>query len=616
MLAGLGPRASPLPFAIGLTVWLGGLVAAGSGFAPLARAAFRAAPDLAAVAWLAAAAVWIPKLGARRLLAGFLLLVPLAVAQPVLRHPAGDEIYNLKLEQSLVEDHDLDITNNIDRSNPAEAIYLADARGLIHSPGLALLALPGYVLLGETGSLLAVAFLVALAAALAARRADELGFGRRAVTLAWLLSLGTYPALTFATQFWPAAAGMAAVAILLWAAAKPAPWAAIATAAASLLIKVRLGLVTLPVAAVAALRRKRAVSILVLAGAVVAAGAAVAVFLGGPLGVHHLSELEPVSLLAPLRALWGLAWDAAGGLLVAAPLWLVALTGLPAVWRRGGPGERALIVGGGLTVLALLPRGEWWGGGSPPARYLVPLLPLVVLALAAIASRSRGRRVLALALPWAALAAWIAVTHPLWWFNPTDGGFWLADALARNLHAAARRIFPSMIRPDMAALTVPLGLIILALWWVRRRRAAAAAVAILVFSAGVAWAVAVPAARVDVEDPQVIHHGGHAQPPPGTFFRSAHGISWRLGRGQSVVIPWDPPRNAPLVLRARLAGGRPGTLSIRWSGGIPAVAGLSTRRWTMTALPPPPASGRGELRLTWEGPPGSMADLDRVEVLR
>ncbi len=615
LLAAMAPRASPLPASIGLTALLGGLVAAGSGYAPLARAAFRAGPDLAAVAWLAAAAVWVPKLGGKRVLAGFLLLVPLAVAQPVLRHPAGDEVYNLKLEQSLVRDHDLDITNNIDRSNPAEAIYLANGPHLIHSPGLALAALPAYVLFGWTGSLLTVAWLVALAAGLAARRACELGFGRRAVTLAWLLSLATYPALTFATQLWPAAAGMAAAAILLWAVSRSARWTAIIVAAASILVKVRLGLVTLPMAAAAAFKKKRRWwGMVALAAAVAAVSAAVAMLLGGPLGVHHLRELEPPSVIAALRAVWGLAWDAAGGLLAAAPLWLVALIGVPEIWRRGGIGERTLIVGGGLTVLALAPRGEWWGGGSPPARYLAPLLPLIVLALAAVARRRRGRRVMVLVLPWAALAAWIAVTHPLWWFNPTDGGFWLADAMARTLHAAARRVFPSLIRPDMAALTVPIGCVLVALWWSRMRRTASAALALLTFSMAVAWAVTVPETRIDVEDPQVIHMGGHAQPPPGTFFRSAHGISWRLQGGQSVIIPWHPPFDAPLELRARLARGRPGTLAIRWNHGVPAVTGISARRWRFMALPGPSRPGRGRLRLTWEGPPGSMVDLDRVEV--
>lgn len=618
LAAELAPRAPPAAATLGLSVLLGGLVAAGSGFAPLARAAFRAAPDLAAVAWLTAALRWWPVLARRRVLAGFLLLAPLAVAQPVLRHPAGDEVYHLALARSLVQDHDLAVRNNLDPGDPAQAIYLRDSRRFIHSPALAVLCLPLFALLGHIGALLTMALLVAVAAGLAVRRAVSIGLGGRPAAWAWALCLLTYPALTFATQLWPAAVGMAAAGILLWAAARPAPLAGVSAAAAAMAVKVRLGLLTLPVAAVAALRGRRrlpAVAGLLLGTA--AAGTLLALALGSPLGVHRPAELVPGSVVAPLRAFWGLAWDAAGGLVLAAPLWLVALAGLAAVWRRGGPGERALIVGGALTVLALLPRGEWWGGGSPPARYLAPLLPLVLLTLAAVAGRRRGRRLIALALPWAALAAWVAVTHPLWWFNPTDGGFWLADAVARNLHLPARRIFPSLIRPGAAALVVPAVALLLALWWARRPRAGAAALALVMLSAGVAWAKGAPAGRVEVEDPQVIHRGGGAVPPPGSFFRAAHGIAWRLWSGQGLIVPWRPPGGRALAVRARCgSGGAPcGTLLVRWPGTEAFRVSVAGVHWREYPLPPPPRPGRLDLALRWESPAGREVLVDRVEAV-
>ena len=127
--------------------------------------------------------------------------------------------------------------------------------------------------------------------------------------------------------------------------------------------------------------------------AVVAALAVEALFLGHPLGVRRLPDIVPRDLLQPLTALGGLAFDPAGGLAFAAPLALLALAGVPRVWRHGGWGERALVVGGALTVAALLHSREWYGGGSPPARYLVPLLPLVALAGAMLLrSAPRWRR--------------------------------------------------------------------------------------------------------------------------------------------------------------------------------------------------------------------------------
>ena len=614
LLAEAAPRAAPLPIGIGLTTVIAGLFAAGSGFAPLARLGFRAAPDVAAFAWLAAAAGCWKLVGRRRLLAGFLLLLPVAAAQPLLRHAAGDEVYHLKLAQSLVTDHDLDIRNNLDAHNPTEAAYLRDPRRFIHSPALAVLILPGFIVFGPTGALVLMAFLTALAAALAARRAAEMGFGRRAVLRAWLLSLLTYPALTFASQLWPAALGMAAAAVLLWAAARPAPVVGVAAALVAILVKVRLGLIAVPVALVTALRRRRWIAVAGLGVAVIVAAAIVTLLLGGPLGVHHLRELAPASPIAPLRALWGLAWDAAGGLAFAAPLWLVALTGLVAVWRSGGPGERALLAGAALTVLALLPRGEWYGGGSPPARYLAPLLPLVLLALAAVADTVRGRRLLRMALPLAVLAAWVAVTRPLWWFNPTDGGFWLSDGVARSLHVAARRTFPSLIRPDAAALTVPLIVLGFALWWRRRPHAGAAAATLVAFTATVAWAAAVPAPRVEVEDPQVLHLGGRAAPPPGSFFRSAHAISWRLAPGEAVEVPWRAPLGRTLTLRARRTGcAGHAALTAAWRGGPTVKIAVRGGDWRDYRLPRPPGLGRGRLRLEWKGGAQSAVLLDRVE---
>lgn len=615
----LVPRSGTLSAAAGMTMLLGGLVAAGAGFAPLARPAFRDVADLAAVAFLAAL-FSLRRFRHRRLLAGFLILAPLALAQPLLRYPAGDEVYQLLLDRSLVADHDLDISNNIDPGKPSETIYRRHGARLIHSPLPAMAALPGYVSLGMGGALLSVAFLMALAAWAAARRATELGVPRSTVEMAWALVLLSCPALIYGTQLWPAAFGAAAAALLLLAAARPAPLAAAATAAISLVVKIRLGLVTLPVAAVAALRGRGRRAILVTLVAAALALGAVALLLGAPLGRHSLGELVPSDPVAFGRGLWGLLWDASAGLAFAAPLWMVALVFLPALWRRGGPGERALIAGAVATVFALAPRGEWYGGGSPPVRYLAPLLPLAILALVEALRSARGRRLVRLVLPLGALSAWVAVTRPLWWFNPGDGGWWLADALSRALHIAGRRLFPSLIRPNLAAVAFPALALALTWAWSRRRdgRDAAAAVTVAVLAAGIAAGVYLPEWRVDAEDPQVTHHGGHAVPPPGAFFRAAHGISWRLGPGQGLTIPWRPPGHARLFVRVRRGAraGAGGRLVVDWGAGSLSALRWAGEDWRRLPLPPPPLPGRTALRLRWAGPPGTTVLIDRVGASR
>jgi len=619
LAAFLAPRSRLLPAAFGLAIVLGGLFAAGSGLAPLARPAFRDVADLAAAALLAVI-FSLRHLRRRRLLAGFLILAPLALAQPVLRHPAGDEVYQLLMDRSLIADHDLDISNNIDPGRPGEAMYLPHGSHLIHSPLPALAALPGFALLGMGGALLTVAFLMALAAWAAARRADELGAPRAGVDTAWALVLLSCPALIYGTALWPAAFGAAAAAVLLLAAARPAPVAAAVTGALSLLVKVRLGLITLPVAAAAVLRGRRRRTVVAALAAVVLALAGVALLLGGPLGRHSAAELLPHDVRASLLGLWGLFWDASAGMVLAAPLWLVALAFLPALWRRGGTGERALMLGGFLTLLALAPRGEWYGGGSPPLRYLAPLLPLVLLGLVEAVRSVRGRRVVALVLPVSAVAAWVAVTRPLWWFNPVDGGWWLADRLSRRLAIDGRRLFPSLIRPNVAALAFP-ALVLALAWAISRKRggrSAAAALTVAALAAGIAAGLYLPEWRVDAEDPQVVHHGGRSHPPPGTYFRAARGISWRLTPGQSMTIPWRPPHGSRLFVRVRRSHGAApgGRLVGDWGRGSLSALRWAGDGWRRLPLPPPPSAGRLRLRLRWEGPARSAVIVDRVEASR
>ena len=88
------------------------------------------------------------------------------------------------------------------------------------------------------------------------------------------------------------------------------------------------------------------------------------------------------------RSLPGLFLDRSFGLLQIAPVFLLALAGLPMVLRRREAWPHALV---GLAVLApLLSWRMWWGGQCPPARFLVPMLPFLVVALALRLAHSRA----------------------------------------------------------------------------------------------------------------------------------------------------------------------------------------------------------------------------------
>jgi hypothetical protein len=264
-----------------------------------------------------------------------------------------------------------------------------------------------------------------------------------------------------------------------------------------------------------------------------------------------------------------------------------------------------------MTVLALLPRGEWFGGGSPPARYLVPLLPLMLLAMAELVSTRGGLRLTRAALPWAAVAAWIAATRPLMLFNPTDGGWWLADRLARALHCAAVSCFPTMLRAEPAALVVPIVMIGAVILWTRSRARGAAGLTIAGLALVIGIATGLPERRAHAEDPQVRRLGGSAHPPQGTFFRARHGISWRLPPGKAIEIPWSPPAGQRLVARVRVDGssGSAGVLSSSWDDGPMKETLVGPGRWRRVAIAEPIGPGPGLLRLQWRGSP-SHAEAD------
>jgi hypothetical protein len=78
----------------------------------------------------------------------------------------------------------------------------------------------------------------------------------------------------------------------------------------------------------------------------------------------------------------GLLLDQEFGLLVYAPVLALALPGFAFLWRRD---RRLAIVAVAAVGVVLLTAGTWpmWRGGfNPPARFLVPIAPLLALAVA------------------------------------------------------------------------------------------------------------------------------------------------------------------------------------------------------------------------------------------
>ncbi len=559
-------------------------------------------------------------------------LVPLALAAPRLAELVGDEPYHVLMAESLIQDHDLKLQNNASPERYAQWVVdlvqqVPDR--FLHSPALAVLLAPGYAVAGRSGMVVLMSLLAALAFLLLQKAAKFLPGAAGARRLAAAALLFSYPFLTFATQIWVEMVGVLAVTLLLLWVRQARPWPAAAAAIATVVMKARLGLVTVPLAAASFWRRWHEKLWAPAVGLLLAGGLGLglaALWFGNPLdplGRRAISHLVPQSIGQPLVVTGGLLFDAAYGIAFSSPMWLVALWGLPALWRQGGLGERTLLLGGCATWAALLNYVEWRGGGSPPFRYLVPLLPLLFLGLLQALRRGRSRALFFLTLPPTLVTTWVGVTRSPMLFNIGDGGQWLADRLAARFSVDARHFFPSYLRISPATYLTPLVLLLLGvgLWYACSRpgfrRFVVRQTVALWFGAAAALLFAlhvVPDKVVEMEDPQVEHRGGVLEPHPGAWSRFLQPNGWRLFSHDSLRVPLHLAHAQGLLVFGWLDGDRGGELCHAFE---PFPLTCTKVAPGPLALPlPSPASGRHVLQLAAQLPEGTSLVLDKLEVRR
>lgn len=615
-----------------------GLIITRAAIEPLHLMGERYSVDLALasvlLAWIPAAWSWSRR--RRFFLPAFLLLGSLAFATAHLTPPMwGDEPYHLALMESLVTEHSLNPAPYLQGGGATRDLILSTGH-LFHSPVLAFLLLPGYIIAGRSGALILMALYGALALVILLRTfRKSIRLKARSEFFLFLILVLSYPLSCFTGQIWPAILGIlcTAGALLLVTPDSATPGragSALVLAALSGAIKTRMALISFPVALTGfRYQRKSFRWWLGLVAAIVTSLGIGWVFLGHPFGAfRRLRDLFPTDPILAGRVLCGLLFDSAGGLLWTAPFWIIALLMLPRIWRIGKPAERGLILGAAATVFLLLPSGEWYGGGSPPARYLVPVLPLVAIALARLLEAADGRRrLLMLLIPPSFFAWWILTTRPHLSLNPGDGRWHFSSMLSRAFQADADSLFPSFLHFRSASIFVPIivSCVILLLWWLFARDPACArhisrihvAVWLILSMAFTTTLLVRSDTTVEAEAPQVQRHGGRAFPAAGVPQRWAHTVGWSLSAGDSIDFPLHLEGGDEILLVARIRGRGPGTgLGWRWDEGpVQSLAGPLKIPSGGLRISAPGDPGQHKLSISFNAHAGTSLLIDRIEVV-
>ncbi len=425
----------------------------------------------------------------------------------------GDEPHYLMVADSLLRDGDLSLERDYALGryrafHPGDLAPHYRVRGAggeiysLHALGLSLLVLPAYAV----GGYPAASFFMALLAALLALEIrgllrEALGEGSLAEGVAWLVALSPplvhYAGLIFTEV--PAALAVAALLRRGRTAGETRPLAALGLGTAIgflpwLNVRYAVLAVLLLAYALANLPRRRTAAALV-APALFSAVAIAAYHhaLYGFFDPRRVYGARPELSLANLpEGLQGLLLDQEFGLLVYAPIFVLAVPGL--AWFLGER-RRLTLACIALVAAVLVIAGEWpmWRGGwNPPARFLVPVLPALALGVAA-RLRNGLTPGAALLLGWGLWTGLAGAAEPRLVHRDRDG---TAPLFRANSGAEEwTRLLPGYVLADperrRLALVWGVALVLAATRW---RRSPASATAVAISALGLVAAVAAASA--------------------------------------------------------------------------------------------------------------------------
>lgn len=454
-----------------LLVWTVGSVAGVRALSGLPLLAVGAA----GVVTLVVTHAWTPD---RRVLLPALIALYAAIALRVQTTvgPHGDEPHYLMVAESILRDGDLELERDYAEkrygaftSETLAPHYRVRGRGgaiySVHAIGLSVLILPAYAL----GGYPAVSLFMALLAALLAREVRALlqaagASERTAEGIAWLLALSP-PLVNFVgLVFTEVPAALVVARALRLGREADAPPGRTLTWALPVVVLPWFNVRYAPVTAILVLYalsarppRRRAVLVVVAAAVSAVAIGAYHFVLYGFFDPRLVWGRRPEFALGTLaEGLPGLALDQEFGLLPYAPVIVLCVAGFVRLARDGTRQAWAALA---LAAVVIGTAGSWhmWRGGfNPPARFLVPLLPVFALGIAAAVQRGAGASV-ALLAGWSLWAGALGAAQPALVHRDRDGTapFFRAWSGAEEW----TRLLPGYVLPETSGDRAGLGLV-------------------------------------------------------------------------------------------------------------------------------------------------------------
>lgn len=459
----------------------------------------------------------------------YALTIPAMLRTPI----DGDEPYYLLVTQSMVRDLDLDLTNqyrdiltNENRRSDLKP-QLGDPVGRNGErysrtePLLSLLMVPGYFLAGIYGALATIGLFGILLVRSTVRWMEDEGLADDAIRAVFPFFAFAPPVLFYATRIWPEVPAAFCFVELLRGMRNERAKRWLPALLGLILLKLRFVLVG--AACVLLLRRKRLILLLAIP--------LVIAFLvtGSATNVHTWREAIPT--LTHANGFFGFLVDGMGGIAFRAPFYLIGLFALTR-WKSMPRGFRLGILASLLYLFYLFPRPEAVGNWAPPLRYVVFLMPVLALGAAAVWDRvSRGA--IAVIAVWTVGLVIHGVAYPWRLFHESNGENAIGEWLSRLYQTDFSRLFPSFIRPNIAA-WVGAVVVILAIVALRRY-AFDLTIPIVALGMAVGFLFArQPGVRVEFEDAHVVHHGGRLYPPEHTVMRVTYRGGWVLEAGDEL----------------------------------------------------------------------------------